>query len=306
MAIIDVDGLRKSYGPREVLHGIDLSVEENEIFGILGPNGSGKTTTVETIGGLRTRDAGTVVVAGMDPADNPPRLREVLGMQLQQCQLPGRITVVEAMRLFASFYGAPLAVDELIARFGLAAQARTRFEKLSGGQQQRLSVALALVGNPRIAILDETTTGLDPQARRDIWEYLAALRRDGTTILLVTHYMEEAQYLCDRVAIIDDGVVVALGTPAALAGSRGEQETSFLPSRAVAAEVLRALPGVRAVRVENGRVVVSGDGTSTQTVLAKLIELGVTAQDLRVTSPTLDSAYLSFTDDGPTPAGTEE
>ncbi|WP_082031120.1 ATP-binding cassette domain-containing protein [Tessaracoccus massiliensis] len=189
MASIQVTGLTKSYGTNHVLRGIDLSVDEGEILGILGPNGAGKTTLVECIGGLRARDGGTVTVDGMDPAISPEQLREQVGMQLQQCRLPGKLTSREALNLFGSFYRDPIPSGELLTRFGLGEHADKRFEKLSGGQQQRLSVALALIGRPRIAILDELTTGLDPSAWRDIWGYLADLRasgivRDGLTAIL--------------------------------------------------------------------------------------------------------------------------
>ncbi|MDO5676409.1 MAG: ABC transporter ATP-binding protein [Propionibacteriaceae bacterium] len=228
MALITVSGLTKSYGSQQVLHGVDLQVHEGEILGILGPNGAGKTTTVECIGGLRARDGGTILVDGMDPAAEPPRFRELLGMQLQQCRLPAKLTPREALRLFGSFYPNPVPSGELLQRFGLAESADKRFEKLSGGQQQRLSVALALVGRPRIAVLDELTTGLDPSARREIWRYLASLRESGVTIMLVTHSMEEADFLCDRVAVIDGGRVVADAPPAQLAAGHRSLEEAYL------------------------------------------------------------------------------
>ncbi|MFD0866605.1 ABC transporter ATP-binding protein [Tessaracoccus lubricantis] len=228
MALIDVTGLTKSYGAHRVLKGIDLQVHEGEILGVLGPNGAGKTTTVECIGGLRTRDGGTVTVDGMDPADEPQGLRELVGMQLQQCRLPAKIKAREALELFGSFYGDPVPAGELLTRFGLADHAEKRFEQLSGGQQQRLSVALALVGRPRIAILDELTTGLDPSARREIWRYLTALRDAGVTMVLVTHSMEEASYLCDRVVVIDGGVIVADAPPAVLAEGHRSLEEAYL------------------------------------------------------------------------------
>lgn len=216
MSLIEVRGLTKSYGATQVLKGIDLTVDSGEIVGVLGPNGAGKTTTVECIGGLRARDGGAVSVAGMDPAGNPPALRTMLGMQLQQCRLPAKITPAEALDLFATFYPDPVPTRELLERFGLADRANARFVQLSGGQQQRLSVALALVGRPSVAILDELTTGLDPAARRQIWGHLFDLRAQAVTMLLVTHSMEEAQRLCDRVVIIAEGRVVADGTPADL------------------------------------------------------------------------------------------
>lgn len=300
MTLIDVAGLTKSYGPTQVLHGIDLAVNEGEILGILGPNGAGKTTAVECIGGLRERDGGTVTIDGLDPATNPPRLRELLGMQLQQCRLPAKITAREAVDLFASYYEDPVPTDQILGQFGLGEKAETRFGKLSGGQQQRLSVALALVGRPRIAFLDELTTGLDPAARRDIWTYLETLRLDGVTMLLVTHSMEEAAHLCDRIVIIDGGRVTAEGTPAELSAAAGRQEISFERPEGFDAAVLRALPGVTEVREERGRVIVVGNEDSPQDVVGALTAAGHALRHLRVTTPTLDEAYLTLTsrDDG--------
>lgn len=298
MPLIEVSGLTKSYGPREVLHGLDLTVDAGEIVGVLGPNGSGKTTAVECIGGLRVRDGGTVNVSGMDPADDPLALREILGMQLQQCRLPNRMRVAESLELYAAFYSDPRPADELMERFGLAAHADQPFGRLSGGQQQRLSVALALIGRPRIAFLDELTTGLDPAARREIWEYLRVLRDDGMTMLLVTHYMEEATYLCDRVLILEDSRVVASGTPAEIAGATGGQETSFEADPAIDPDALRGLPCVSEVRVDRGRVVVRGDASSPQVVLGALAAQGVVIRRLRVTAPSLDDAYLTLTHEG--------
>lgn len=295
MTLITVQGLRKSYGAREVLHGIDLTVAEGEIVGVLGPNGSGKTTTVECIGGLRAPDAGTIRVAGIDPTAPNSDLRQILGMQLQQCHLPPKITPAEALDLFASFYPDPRPTAELLELLGLTSQADQRFEKLSGGQQQRLSIALALVGRPRIAILDELTTGLDPAARRDIWTYLRELTAEGMTILLVTHSMEEASYLCDRVYIVDEGRIVATGTPQELATSQGSQTVTFVPSAPIAAAELLRLPGITSATVDLDLVTVRGDAAAPQTVLALLIERGITANQLRVTGPTLDDAYLRVT-----------
>jgi ABC-2 type transport system ATP-binding protein len=297
MTLIEVQGLRKSYGGREVVRGIDLSVDAGQIVGILGPNGSGKTTAVECIGGLRRRDGGRVSVDGMDPADEEPRLRLELGMQLQQCRLPAKMTVAEAIDLYRSFYPNPRTTEELLERFDLAGQRGVRFEKLSGGQQQRLSVALALVGRPTIAILDELTTGLDPAARREIWKFLEELRNDGLTILLVTHFMEEAEYLCDRVVILRDGEVVADDAPSSIAArSRGRQTLTFRPSVAVAMSEFLGLPGVADARVIGDRVQVSGTGDITAAVIGLLGAKGATAHELRIDAPDLDDAYLSLTE----------
>lgn len=296
MAYIEVEDLRKRYGGREVVRGVSLTVERGETVGILGPNGSGKTTTVECLGGLRRRDGGRVVIDGMDPAQEPPRLRLELGMQLQECRLPAKITVQEAVDLYRSFYPRPRDAGELLERFGLAAHRDIRFEKLSGGQQQRLSVILALAGNPTIAFLDELTTGLDPAARREIWTYLRELRTDGLTVLLVTHFMDEAEFLCDRVLLLRDGEVVAQGTPAALASRATVAQTlTFAPSSPVDTDQLRLLPDVGQVAVEGDLVVVTGGADMPGTVLATLGAQGITAHRLRIHAPDLDDAYLALT-----------
>lgn len=296
MSVIEVVDLRKAYAGRDVVKGISLTVEQGETVGILGPNGSGKTTTVECLGGLRVRDGGRVAIDGMDPAQQPPRLRHELGMQLQECRLPGKITVAEAIDLYRSFYRHPRETTELLDRFGLGAARDTRFEKLSGGQQQRLSVALALVGRPRIAFLDELTTGLDPAARREIWSYLRELRADGLTILLVTHSMEEAAFLCDRVVLLRDGRVVAADTPAALARRAAREQTlTFVPSRLVDPQELRALDGVTRVCADGDRIRVTGTGAMPGTVLAHLGSRGITGHELRIDAPDLDDAYLELT-----------
>src|SRR5699024_9398014 len=209
MPVIEVDGLVKRYAGKTAVDGVDVTVEEGEILGVLGPNGAGKTTAVECIAGLRTPTAGEVRVLGLDPVRDRSRLRQVVGVQLQKAVLPDDIQVGEALELYRSFYRERADVDPLLADLGIADKRTTRFKELSGGQMQRLSLALALVGRPRIALLDELTTGLDPQGRRDIWRVVERLRADGTTVVLVSHFMEEVERLCDRVAVIDDGRIVA-------------------------------------------------------------------------------------------------
>jgi ABC-2 type transport system ATP-binding protein len=196
---------------------VSFTVAEGEIFGLLGRNGAGKSTTVDCLAGLRVPDHGRIRVAGLDPRRDRRELRQLLGVQLQESQLPDRLTVGEAMRLYASFYPRPADVDGLLAQLDLTDKRTTRYRRLSGGQKQRLSIALALIGRPRIAILDELTTGLDPVARRDAWQLIDDIRNQGVTIVLVTHFMDEAARLCDRVAIMRDGRIAALGAPAALA-----------------------------------------------------------------------------------------
>jgi ABC-2 type transport system ATP-binding protein len=216
MNVIEVSNLRKQYGDHLAVADVSFAVAKGEIFGIVGPNGAGKTTTVECVEGMRTPDAGTVRVLNLDPRRDRPQLRRLVGIQLQESQLPERLKVWEALDLYGSFYPRPADWRPLMADVGLADKRDTPFGKLSGGQKQRLSIALALVGNPRIAVLDELTTGLDPQARRDTWNLIRSVRDRGVTVVLVTHFMDEAERLCDRLAVIDAGRVVALDTPAAL------------------------------------------------------------------------------------------
>jgi ABC-2 type transport system ATP-binding protein len=295
MSIIDVCGLRKVYGDRAVVDGVGFAVEEGEIFGILGPNGAGKTTIVECIGGLRRRDGGTISVAGMDPARESTAFREVIGIQLQESRLPDKQTVSEALELYSSFYSRPRDWRELLERLDLAGQRRTYFGRLSGGQQQRLSVALALVGNPRVAILDELTTGLDPAARREVWSLLEDLKGTGVTLLLVSHLMEEAERLCDRVVVIDHGRIIAAGTPEVLAGAAADQRMSFVPSAPVDRAVLQALPGVHMVSASADRIVVTGTGDVASAVIIALHERGVSATRMRVDQPSLDDAFVALT-----------
>ncbi|MBK0417722.1 ABC transporter ATP-binding protein [Leucobacter sp. CSA1] len=226
-AAVRVEGLHKRYGRKIAVEDVNLRVGSGEVFGILGANGAGKTTTVEVIAGLRRlrrRDRGTVRVLGLDPRRDRAALRRVLGVQLQSAYLHGALTVEELIGLYRGFYSDPRPADDLVELVGLGGQRRTRFERLSGGQQQRLSIALALAGRPRVVILDELTTGLDPRARRRMWAAIEHLRGEGTTILLVSHAMEEVERLCDRVALLDAGRVIASGTPAALVERSGARD----------------------------------------------------------------------------------
>ncbi|MBF9130616.1 ABC transporter ATP-binding protein [Plantactinospora sp. S1510] len=216
MTVIEVSNLQKRYGDQVAVRDVSFEVRAGEIFGIVGPNGSGKTTTVECLTGLRRPDGGTIRVLGLDPDLARAELRRSVGIQLQESQLPDRLKVWEALDLYSSFYADPADWRALMADMGLTAKRNTVFAKLSGGQKQRLSVALALVGNPRIAVLDELTTGLDPQARRDTWQLVRDVRDRGVTVVLVTHFMDEAERLCDRLAVVRAGEVVAIDTPANL------------------------------------------------------------------------------------------
>jgi ABC-2 type transport system ATP-binding protein len=221
MPLIEVTDLHKRYGNRVAVDGVSFTVERGEVFGILGTNGAGKTTTVECLQGLRRADSGTISVLGLDPATDRAALTGRVGVQLQESRLPAKLRVREALELFASFYPEPADVGLLLDRLDLRDHARSYFGKLSGGQKQRVSIALALVGNPELAVLDELTTGLDPHARRETWRLVEGVRATGVTVLLVTHFMDEAERLCDRVAIFDAGRVVATGTPTELRAAAG-------------------------------------------------------------------------------------
>ncbi|TQS45207.1 ABC transporter ATP-binding protein [Cryptosporangium phraense] len=297
MPAITARDLRKSYSGRTVVDGIDLDVEEGEIFALLGPNGAGKTTTVEMLTGVRHRDSGRIDVLGLDPDHDGEKLAHLVGVQLQDSQLPDKLRVEEAIALFSSFYRDPIDGDTLLERLHLSEHRRRPFGKLSGGQQQRLAIALALVGRPRVAVLDELTTGLDPKARRETWGLISGLRDDGVTVVLVTHFMEEAEHLADRLALFENGRIVAVDTPAGLIASRtdGRQEIRFrLDGDAVAElEGLRRLPGVQTVALQGPTVVVTGTGDVILAVTAHIAREGLTARDLRVHQATLDDAVLT-------------
>ncbi|MFJ5719617.1 ABC transporter ATP-binding protein [Streptomyces sp. NPDC093149] len=297
MAIIEVDGVRKAYAGRPVVDGVSFAVDEGEIFGILGPNGAGKTTTVECVEGLRVPDAGTVRVAGLDPVADHDRVTRLLGAQLQESELQPKITVAEALELHSAFYPEPADWRALAERLGLHTKYDTRFAKLSGGQKQRLSIALALVGNPKVVVLDELTTGLDPRARRDTWKLIEDVRDSGVTVLLVTHFMEEASRLCDRVAVIDKGKVVALDTPSGLVSRAGSATViSFTPSQPLDDTELGLLPGAVSLERNDGRIVINGTDETVNAVISLLARHRITAHQLRVTEATLDDAFLDLTE----------
>jgi ABC-2 type transport system ATP-binding protein len=296
MPVIEVQNLRKRYGKTVAVDDVSFTVERGEIFGILGPNGAGKTTTVESISGLRTPDRGSVTVLGLDPHRDGAELRQRVGVQLQESTLPEKLKVNEALELYGSFYRDPADWEKLIADLGLNGKHDAAYRELSGGQQQRLSIALALVGNPEVAILDELTTGLDPQARRDTWALISKIRDRGVTIVLVTHFMEEAERLCDRVALIDHGHLVVIDTPARLVEKVDtEQRIRFRPSGSINDSLIAELPGVTGVSRSGDQVVVTGTGNVVATVIAAVAAGGVTALELRVDQTSLDDAFLILT-----------
>jgi len=302
MKAICVEGLIKDYPGVRAVDGISFEVEEGEIFGMVGPNGAGKTTTIECIEGLRVPDGGTIRVLGLDPQRDGYKLRERIGVQLQATALYDRIRVREALALFAGFYRkrSPWAANwkELVEPLGLADKLDSYYHTLSGGQKQRLHIALALVHDPEIIFLDELTTGLDPQARRAMWELIKEIRDQGKTVFLTTHYMEEAERLCDRVAILDRGKIIALDSPTGLiAHLGGENRILFTLEGKVEAERFKKLPHVSRVERIDGKIVLySSKSSATLLELIKEAESnGWSLQDLHVQRATLEDVFLTLT-----------
>ncbi len=294
--VIDVQHVTRTYGGRRAVDDISLQIQQGEIFAILGPNGAGKTTLVESIAGLRPIDSGQIRVLGLDPRRDRDALRHQLGIQLQESALPDNLRVAEALDLYASFYANPLDWRQLLDGLGLDAAGNSRFGKLSGGQKQRVSIALALVGNPRIAVLDELTTGLDPQSRRDTWDLIESIRDRGVTVVLVTHFMEEAERLADRIALIDGGRLVALDTPEGIVGRVAtEQQLRFRPSAPFDEAILTGLPEVRSVSRSGAAMTVAGSGNLVFAVTAALARNGIVANDLRIDQADLDDAFIALT-----------
>jgi len=299
-AVIRVEGLRKAYGATLAVDGLSFEVQPGEIFGMVGPNGAGKTTTIECLEGLRKPDAGRVRVLGLDPQRDGRALREQVGMQLQHSNLPDRMRVWEALDLYASFYPRTVDWKALLVELGLEEKRNTPFAKLSGGQKQRLFIALALLLDPQLVFLDELTTGLDPQARHAIWDLVREVRARGKTVLLSTHFMEEAERLCDRVAILDHGRIVALDTPAALIRALGaEERVVFSPQRPRPADFVQGLSGRVRLEGQGEWVIVHAQNDRTAPlvgeVVGQLSGRGIPFRDLRTEQPNLEDVFLRLT-----------
>ena len=295
---IVVRDLKKSYGPYEAVRGVSFEVGEGEIVGLLGPNGAGKTTTLECVIGLRRPDAGTIQLCGIDALADPEKVKELIGAQLQATALQDKITPREALRLFGAFYAKSARVGDLIDRFSLGEKADASFDSLSGGQKQRLALALAFVNDPQVLFLDEPTTGLDPQSRRELHGSIEKMRGEGRTVLLTTHYIEEAQQLCDRIAIIDHGRIIATGTPDELmASAKTLPCISLQASKPIEVKRVENLPGVQSVKWNVDRGEMKTNHVSRTVIeLVKMIEAeGNELVDLQIRKPSLEDVFIELT-----------
>jgi len=295
MAVITVEHLRKAYGRVVAVADVSFEVEAGEIFGILGPNGAGKTTMVECIQSLRNPDGGTIRVLGLDPMTQAAVLRQRIGSQLQDAALPGRLRVGEAIELFAAFAERPVDCEELLSRWRLEDQRGQAFDSLSGGQRQRLFLALAFVNSPEVVFLDELTQGLDPQARRATWELIEEIRQRGTTVVLVTHFMDEAEHLCDRVAVVDAGTLIACDTPQGLIDGLGLPSIVRFSTCEPDVAWLEKLDVVDSITRHGDAIEVRGTGPVLALVASELVAHGIVPLDLRVDRPTVEDAFLTLT-----------
>jgi ABC-2 type transport system ATP-binding protein len=300
-AVVEARNVHKAYGKTVAVDGLSLSVQEGEIFGMVGPNGAGKTTTIECLEGLRRPDSGEIRVLGLDPIRQEHELRHVIGTQLQKSQLPDQLTVGEVLDLFASFYPNPAPWPALLERLGLTEKKNAWVSKLSGGQLQRVFIALALINRPKLVFLDELTTGLDPQARRSIWDLVREVRAGGCTVFLTTHFMEEAELLCDRVAIVDHGKIVVLDSPAALVRNLGaDTRVLFETDHGLEPKALQTITGVSRVEREGRLVTVYGrSADSGRPLIGEVINWlsaqSVAFNNIRMEQPTLEDVFLQLT-----------
>ena len=298
MAIIEVQDLHKSYGAVEAVRGLTFNVEQGEVFGLLGPNGAGKTSTVEILEGMRTADSGHVRVCGLNPESSGNKFKQQIGAVLQSTALPDKVRVKEALDLFAEFYQERADTTDLLERFQLTEKKNAFYKELSGGQKQRLALAMALVNNPRVVFLDEPTAGLDPQVRREIYDIIEELRRDKKTVLLTTHYIEEAERLCDRVAIVDHGKIIKTGTPRELKQSSGGMtRVEVRLARPAQETALRALEGVTDFRMIGDTYVLYASRAPQAIVsLVKHLEADSNElQSMEMYSPSLEDVFIELT-----------
>jgi len=297
-SILQVENLVKRYGDVEAVRGVSFNVEAGEVFGLLGPNGAGKTSTIEIMEGLRTPDSGRVSVCGLDPQKKPQELKHEIGAALQATSLPDKLRVIEALRLFASFYRRHRSPEELLKRFGLQEKRNTFYSQLTGGQKQRLALAMALVNDPKVLFFDEPTAGLDPQVRREIYDIIEELRREKKTIVMTTHYIEEAERLCDRVAIVDHGTVIALGTPRELKERSGDKtRLEVRLARPEPEEILKSLEGVSECRILGDSYILHCQRPPQAIVsLVKYLEsTGNELISLEIATPSLEDVFIELT-----------
>ena len=294
--VIEVTHLQKNYGKLIAVNNITFSVQRGEIFGLLGRNGAGKTTTVECLQGLRHYDQGIVSVLGLNPVTEAPELRKRIGCQLQEAALPDRVKVWEALKLFASLNNSNIDWRKLLRDWGLEEKAKSTFATLSGGQRQRLFVALALVNNPEVVFLDEMTTGLDPAARRVAWGLIREIRNRGTTVVLITHFMDEAEELCDRLAIVDKGTIVAMDAPRALINNHADEVRVVFTTDVMDISWLKDVPKLKRIERTGSKVIIGGGGALLALVAAKLVEHGIVPVDLHLEQPSLEDVFLKLTD----------
>ncbi|MCP4417016.1 MAG: ABC transporter ATP-binding protein [Chloroflexi bacterium] len=296
MNVIELKNLHKQYGSTVAVDDISFNVQQGEIFCIVGPNGAGKSTTVESIMGLRQPDSGSISVLGLNPKKDEQTLRQRIGIQLQEAALPERLKVWEALDLYASFYDSTVSWEKLLTDWGLTEKRSTNFKNLSGGQKQRLFIALALLNDPELVFLDEITTGLDPQARRATWAAIRAIRDQGKTVILVTHFMDEAEELADRIAIIDQGKIVAIDTPQVLIqGLQAGMSVRFTNGNGYDPQQLHRVTGVTDVEQRGKQVIVQGNGALLANVATALAKQNITPTDLRVEQADLEDVFLALT-----------
>jgi ABC-2 type transport system ATP-binding protein len=294
-AVIDISNLRKTYRSTVAIDDVSFQVIDGEIFGLLGPNGAGKTTTVECLQGLRRQDSGTIRVLGLDPTADAQTLKKQIGSQLQESALPDRIKVWEALDLFASTSAGSVNWSTLIEQWGLKENRNAAFGTLSGGQRQRLLIALALVNDPKVVFLDEMTTGLDPAARRVTWGLIKAIRDRGTTVILVTHFMDEAENLCDRIAIMNNGKIAAMDTPQNLINHYGNIIKVIFSTDRTDIDWLKTVPHVHSFSRHGQKIEVEGDGPVLALVASELVKHGIMPLDLRKEQPSLEDVFLKIT-----------
>jgi len=296
MVVINVNHLSKNYGDIKAVDDISFAVNEGEIFGMIGPNGAGKTTTIECLEGLRQPNFGSIYVLGLSPHLNRKKLYHLIGVQLQETQFQDKASVHDLCKLFASFYEKPQSCDELLREFELFDKKKAYVGRLSGGQRQRLSIVLALIPNPQIIFLDELTTGLDPQARHDVWNLIKNLREKGITIFLTTHFMDEAEALCDRVAVMDRGKIIAMDTPANLIKKNKTETMIIFTSNNADSEMLKSINGITKVEKRGDKIIAYGSGGNILSDLVLFLEKsGVEFNNLTIEQPNLEDVFMELT-----------